>query len=149
MHNNFLGRLFFLIVVMIGCNSRELRGEYYPNTKQLYKQVEMIEDNSGSFIKDGKYKQWYESGQIKIAGTYSNNKKNGNWKYWTSDGSLQIDCEYEDNINTTLLANWITEDKLNYSFNSKNVAIIQDDSVAYECNLTDIKIDIFLMTFCS
>jgi antitoxin component YwqK of YwqJK toxin-antitoxin module len=46
-------------------------------------------------VKNGKYKSWYKSGQLKVTGNYSHNKRIGVWKWFTEKGELEYLFEYK------------------------------------------------------
>ena len=71
----------FISVAFLSCETIEKR---YDNGLPIYK-YETIQDFSGSYRKYGSYKEWYESGQIKISGSYSNNSEDGIFKKYFKD----------------------------------------------------------------
>lgn len=91
-------------------------------SNNLNEKYEVRRNNSGNFIKDGKYEKWYENGlkecegeymeekkfgywifwyengNKKFEGEYMEDKKLGRWKYWYESGELKEECEYLDDI---------------------------------------------------
>lgn len=41
-------------------------------------------------VKDGKYREYHENGELKIKGSYDDGKKIGIWKYYDSSGGAQL-----------------------------------------------------------
>tara|TARA_B100001248_G_scaffold239965_1_gene205602 strand:- start:432 stop:1361 length:930 start_codon:yes stop_codon:yes gene_type:complete len=85
-----------MLMFMLACSkTREVKN---PLTGKLIEKYEYYEDDNGSFIKDGEYKSWFPNEQIKISGTYKDNKKEGVWKYWDENGNLLIEVDYENDL---------------------------------------------------
>ena len=49
--------------------------------------------------KQGPWTSWYESGQMRDQGEYSNNEKIGHWKSWDADGNLIEEKDYPQQSN--------------------------------------------------
>ena len=95
--------------------------EYFPNTKQINwivkykngqvatglhsyyyedgnKKTEEYSNNSG--VRFGKFKEWYDNGQLKSRGEYENDEKNGVWSHWDINGNLISTETYKNGVIT-------------------------------------------------
>ena len=64
--------------------------EYYAEGTSK-KFIEMYKEG----VKNGKYKSWYKSGQLKVVGNFYQNKRVGVWKWFTEKGELEYSFEYK------------------------------------------------------
>ena len=46
--------------------------------------------------RNGKYREWYKNGQIRVNGVYKMGIKNGKWEYWYQDGIKRLEDIYEN-----------------------------------------------------
>lgn len=78
---------------LISCDRHEKRETKHDNG-QPKEQFSVLETKDGSFIKDGDYKTWYESGQPESEGQFKDGKKANNWKTWYKNGQMESDFNY-------------------------------------------------------
>lgn len=50
----------------------------------------------GYGLRQGKWKEFYDSGELRAEGSYMNNKRIGNWKFYFKNGSLEQNGTYTD-----------------------------------------------------
>jgi antitoxin component YwqK of YwqJK toxin-antitoxin module len=95
MKNNLRLAISLVIVtaILTSCDKHEKRETKHDNG-QLKEQFSVLETEGGSFIKDGDYKTWFESGQQESIGQFEDGKKQGNWKTWYKNGQMQSDLNY-------------------------------------------------------
>jgi len=69
----------------------KLEGEvsYFYKNKNLYKKVFLVDGRP-----EGKYAEYYESGELKAAGKYKNDVKDGNWKEYYKTGKIKEKGRY-------------------------------------------------------
>ncbi len=60
--------------------------------------IEHINRIDRAGLKQGKWKYFYENGNVKLEGEYKNDLKNGYFKYYTEDGNLVSTEKYMDGI---------------------------------------------------
>jgi len=77
-----------LVTCAIGCGNDD---SYCPSGADYYgsKGVEdwcATTNADGQTVRHGPYREWWESGQLKTEGQYTNGTKTGYWRYWYSDG---------------------------------------------------------------
>lgn len=105
---------------------------YYDETKmKLKEQYAHVQDESGSFLKEGLYrkwhengqiaveenfkngkqeglgKSWHENGQVKAEGNYKNGKLEGLWKEWYPNGQIQLEADFKDGKSQGLWKMWL------------------------------------------
>lgn len=90
----------------------------------LNEKFEIVKNEKGNIIKDGKYEKWYENGNKECEGEYMDNKKYGYWKYWNKDGELAEEGEYIDDKKSD---NWKTYKIKNKSREESNTTAIKTD----------------------
>lgn len=97
--------LFYLLFSgLTSCDGQQVREEKYPNGS-LKLQYSVVETANGSFLKEGKYKEWFPDGQQAVIGLYSKGKKSGKWESWYPNGQKQNDFNYlNDSINGAVIS---------------------------------------------
>lgn len=85
--------LAIVTVTLLGCDKHEKRETKHDNG-QLKEKFSVLETKDGSFIKDGAYNTWYDSGQPESTGQFEEGKKIGNWKTWYKNGQMKSDVNY-------------------------------------------------------
>lgn len=87
--------ILLLIAISTSAQVREIKD---PITGKLLERYAYIEDENGSFIKNGEYKAWYGNELIKRSGQYNKNKREGLWKFWDENGKIQSEIEYKGGL---------------------------------------------------
>lgn len=93
-------------MLLFSCKSRKVKEIKDPLSGRLIEQYQYIQDENGSFLKDGFYKNWYENEQIKLSGSYKKNKQVGEWKLWKKDGKIQVIDEYKNGLLNGRFQQW-------------------------------------------
>lgn len=83
-----------LLLALIGCKERERQYTYYDDEKQKNKEVFEVDVETGK--KDGKYKSFYENGQLKKEISYKNGELDGSYEEYYRDGKLKIKTSYKN-----------------------------------------------------
>lgn len=83
-----------LLLALIGCKERERQYTYYDDEKQKTKEVFEVDVETGK--KDGKYKSFYENGQLKKEISYKNGELDGSYEEYYRDGKLKIKTSYKN-----------------------------------------------------
>jgi antitoxin component YwqK of YwqJK toxin-antitoxin module len=116
---------------LISCDKHEKRETKHDNG-QLKEQFSVLETEDGSFIKDGDYKTWYESGQPESAGQFEDGKKGGNWKTWYKNGQMESDLNYvQDTIDGKYIRWYENGQKMSEGTANKSIEI-GESTVWYE-----------------
>ena len=72
-----------------------------PHTKWYVKgEVRKFERNYLKDTLDGRYREWYSNGQLKVETTYVNGRLNGPYLKWYSNGQKRLVARYVDNVRT-------------------------------------------------
>jgi hypothetical protein len=58
------------------------------------KKCRQIKDDSGKFVNDGKYFEWYPEENIALRGEYTMGKKSGRWIEYDKNGKVISDKNY-------------------------------------------------------
>ena len=73
--------------------------EYYYSTDQI-KSVEnnklVIKDGIQSYMKDGKWTEWYENGQIESESNWKDGKEYGKQTWWDENGQIRLEINWKD-----------------------------------------------------
>ena len=73
--------------------------EYYYSTDQI-KSVEnnklVIKDGIQSYMKDGKWTEWYENGQIESESNWKDGKEYGKETWWDENGQIRVEINWKD-----------------------------------------------------
>jgi hypothetical protein len=60
------------------------------------KSCDQIVDDSGSYVNDGKYYEWFLDDKIALVGEYKKGKKSGRWIEYDEDGKIVSQLSFED-----------------------------------------------------
>ncbi len=74
-----------------GQAARETVGTFR-GTKKCYQK----RDQSGNFVNDGKYFEWYPNDKISLVGEYLQGKKTGRWQEYNEKGEVISDKYFKD-----------------------------------------------------
>ena len=73
--------------------------EYYYSTDQI-KSVKnnklVIKDGIQSYMKDGKWTEWYENGQIESESNWKDGKEYGKQTWWDENGQIRLEINWKD-----------------------------------------------------
>ncbi|MBT4131228.1 MAG: hypothetical protein HOE44_10965 [Candidatus Marinimicrobia bacterium] len=73
--------------------NREGEWEWYSERGDMLKK-----ESYSSNALDGRYVEFFENGNVKVAGGYKSGEKAGVWRYFNDDGSLKSELDYEPEI---------------------------------------------------
>lgn len=68
--------------------------EYYSSKEETEEKQIKAEYITKYGLKDGEYKEWYNTGKLSIKCFYINDKKEGKYESWFSNGELCTQCTY-------------------------------------------------------
>lgn len=63
---------------------------------QGIKRCYQVKDDTGKFVNDGKYMEWYPSEKISIVGEYKSGKKTGRWIHYDENGNKVNDTYFQN-----------------------------------------------------
>lgn len=70
---------------------------HYPLTPfQGIKKCDQVKDETGKFVNNGKYMEWYPNEKISTVGEYKNGKKTGRWIHYDENGNKLEDTYYQN-----------------------------------------------------
>jgi antitoxin component YwqK of YwqJK toxin-antitoxin module len=96
MKNLFIG-IFLLVSTVTGYRSYSQaleRVTYYDiDSIRVKEQYDVVQINSSEIIREGSFRSYYYSGELRSEGFYVNNKPAGIWKYYYENGSIKMEGE--------------------------------------------------------
>lgn len=84
-----------LFLLLIFCDSRELRETKYPSG-QVQSRYYSKRDAQNNYVADGLFTSWYENGQKKMEATFHNGKLNGIQTQWYENGQKSTEIALKD-----------------------------------------------------
>lgn len=111
-----------LLLVLVGCSATIINRQEYYASKQLKQQWTEVRNSTGSFVRQGECRGWYENGQLmetceyvdgqlhgqilsyyphlikRSEGQYLNGKRQGIWTSWYAGGQEQERSEYSNDL---------------------------------------------------
>lgn len=91
--NKIIAGLALLVLVFTACEKIERKKEFWPNGK-VKEEYEVTYDEYGQPLKNGLYKQWYESGQIRHEINFLDDKKHGLQRSYFQNGKIELEENY-------------------------------------------------------
>jgi hypothetical protein len=94
----------FLLLLLFSCSSGPLKpcslGGQSPRVNSTAaigrKSCDQIMDDSGRYLNDGKYYEWYLNDQIATVGEYKKGKKSGRWIEYDESGKILSQLNFEE-----------------------------------------------------
>ncbi len=87
----------------------DLRREYWdkgPNPKLLRSEIEGLVRRGGGFVKHGRERTFYRSGQIETERHWVHGDATGIWRTWWEDGTQKSVCEFTNDGSATEMSFW-------------------------------------------
>lgn len=80
--------------------------EYYSSKEEMEEKQIKVEYRTKYGLKDGEYKEWYNTGKLSIKCFYINDKPHGKYESWFSNGKLKTQCTYIDGMTEGIYKHW-------------------------------------------
>ena len=87
----------------------DLRREYFdkgPNPKLLRSEIEGLAQRGGGFVKHGRERTFYRSGQVELERHWVHGERAGIWNAWWEDGTLKSVCEFTKDGHPSEMSFW-------------------------------------------
>lgn len=97
-------KVIFSYIVIAVCLPRlgEAQGRlmkfYFDKDKKSIKESYYVNDKNPSVL-DGGYSSYFDNGNLKTKGQYSNNKATGKWEFYYESGQLKMEGQLKENAN--------------------------------------------------
>lgn len=122
--------ILVLIFSLFACNSQEVREENFENGNPKLK-FQVVENDEGNFIKNGYYKEWYQSGQLRINATYLNGQPNDSWVENFENGNKMEEGKYVNGKKEGLWTIWHENGQMSKKTNYTNGMVDGKENVWY------------------
>lgn len=97
---NFLNNRWILLALaalaLTACKERDTHYEYFDDAKNKPRYVFEIDKETGK--KDGTYKEFWQNGNLKIEGSFSEGMRNGTFREYQDDGSILLENNYKNDV---------------------------------------------------
>ena len=93
----------------------ESRREYWDkglNPTQLKSEIEGLAQRGGGFVKHGRERTFYRSGQIEVERHWTSGEPTGIWRAWWESGTQKSVCEFTRDGSATQMSFWHANGKL-------------------------------------